>query len=78
MLQEVNISKGRGYFLHGVFCGIYSMLLLLGNFGVDEIKKHLLGLTQSNIGTLALISIFALRVWAEMRAAVSIFYFVRP
>ena len=47
--------------------GIYNGLFVdsLGFVAVDKIKKHLLGFTQSNILTLALISAITLLVWAE-------------
>ena len=47
-----------------------------GLLAVDKTKKHLLGLTQSNILTWALISPPNLWVRARMRTAVSIFDFV--
>ena len=73
-------------FCHEVFFRVYLALALdvynrlfidcLGFIAVDQIKKHIMGLTQSNILTLVLISALTLRVWGRMTAAVSIFDFV--
>ena len=73
---------------HEVFFRMYLPLALevynqsfigsLSLMAVGKFKKHLLGLTKSNILTLALISALTLSGLGRMREAVSIFDFVRP